>query len=348
MILVNNPGSWDHVYAPLAHAEWHGWTPTDLIFPFFLFIVGVAVPLAFTKRRARGQSRGRLTLHVLKRSAILFTLGLFMAAFPYFELSGIRIMGVLQRIALVYLAASLLYLTVGSRLRWGLAAGLLVAYWILLSWVPVPGYGAGDLSPEGNLAAYVDRWALGGHLWRDNWDPEGLLSTLPALVTALFGVATGEWLLSPLRDGGKLAGMVAGGAAGVVGGLVWGVWFPINKSLWTSSYVLLTGGIALLVLTLLYWLVDVRGWRSWCMPLVIYGLNAIAVFVASGLVAKSLGLIRLGERGHVVSAKAWIYERLFASWAGPLNGSLAFAVAYVLVWLGLMWVLHARRIYVKI
>ena len=192
MILVNNPGSWSHVYGSLAHATWHGWTPTDLVFPFFLFIVGVALPFSFEKRLVRSDDRTDLLAHVLRRSAVLFALGLFMAGFPRFELSTIRIMGVLQRIAVVYLAAACAYLFLRARWRWWLAGGLLATYWALLEWVPVPGFGAGDLSLEGNLPAFVDRVLLGGHLWQDTWDPEGLLSTLPAVSTTLLGTFAGS------------------------------------------------------------------------------------------------------------------------------------------------------------
>lgn len=349
MILVNNPGSWSHVYGPLQHAPWHGWTPTDLIFPFFLFIVGVAIPLSVTKRRRRGATRGELMRHVVRRSGIIFALGLFMAAFPRFDLAGLRVMGVLQRISLVYLAAAAAYLYLGRRGRWGLAVALLLGYWVLMVGVPVPGYGAGDLSAEGNLASYVDRAILGDRMWREAYDPEGLLSTVPAIVTALLGIATGQWLLSDSSGWRKAWFMALAGVLGVVAGLAWDRAFPINKSLWTSSYVLLSAGWALVTLSLFYWLIEVRGYRRWCKPLVVYGVNAIAVFVASGLVAKLLGIFQVGDgTGDAVATKTWLYRNLFESWAGPLNGSLAFAISYVLVWLGLMWVLYARRIYIKI
>ncbi len=346
MILVNNPGSWSHIYAPLRHAEWHGWTPTDLIFPFFLFIVGVAIPFSFARRLKAGGSRLGLLWHVLRRALILFGLGLFMAAYPRFDFGDLRIMGVLQRIGLVYLLAAPAYLYLGRRGRAWATVALLLGYWALLTLVPVPGYGPGDLSPEGNLGAYLDRMLLGDRLWQGTWDPEGLLSTLPALATTLLGIFTGEWL----RAGGsptlKVVGLLLAGGAGIGLGLFWGLGFPINKALWTSSYVLFTAGAALLLLGLLYGVMEVGGLRAWAKPLYVYGMNAIAVFVASGLVAKQMGLTRVGM--GEVPLKAWIYERLFASWAGPLNGSLFFALAYVLIWLAMMWVLYRRRIFIKI
>ena len=347
MILVNNPGSWAHVYPPLAHAEWHGWTPTDLIFPFFLFIVGVALPFSFAKRLARGDSRRDLFLHVLRRSAILLALGLFLGGFPRFDLSTIRIMGVLQRIGVVYLFAASAYLFLKVRGRWVLTATLLLGYWALMTLVPVPGYGAGVLTQDGNLAAYVDRLFLDGHMWRETWDPEGLLSTLPAIGTTLLGIFAGEWLRSERAGGRKTSGLLIAGVVGVAAGLAWDVVFPINKGIWTSSYVVFTAGAALLLLGLLYWMIDVRLWRSWSKPMVVYGMNAIAVFVASGLVARIMGLWRVGG-GEGVPLKTWVYEHVFASWAGPLNGSLAFAVSYVMLWLGLIWILYLRRIFIKI
>jgi len=346
MILVNNPGSWSHVYAPLLHAEWHGWTPTDLIFPFFLFIVGVSLPFSFGKRLARGDSRRALLVHIFRRSLILFGLGIFMAAFPRFDLSGVRIMGVLQRIAVVYLVAAPAYLFLGRRGRGLFLLVLLLGYWGLMTLVPVPGYGTGDLSPEGNLGAYLDRLILGDHLWRENWDPEGLLSTLPAIGTTLLGVYAGEWIRAGSSRGRVAMGMVAAGCAGMVLGGLWSAVFPINKGIWTSSYVVFTAGAASVLLGGLFWLMEVKGWTRWARPLVVYGMNAIAVFVASGLLARLLGIWRVGPDG--MSAKGWIYEKVFASWAGPLNGSLAFALAYVLFWWSMMWLLHRRKIYIRI
>ncbi len=352
MILVNNPGSWSYVYAPLRHAEWHGWTPTDLIFPFFLFIVGVAMPISFGKRLSRGDSRRELMKHVVRRSAILFGLGLFMALFPTFSHWGtLRIMGVLQRIGVVYLIASFLYLALNQRGRWAAVAALLLGYWALMTLVPVPGFGAGNLSAEGNLGAFLDRLILGqNHLWRqDPWDPEGLFSTLPAVATTLLGIFTGEWLRSDRGGMQKVRGLLLAAVVGIVAGLLWHQLFPINKNLWTSSYVVFTAGMALLIFGLFYWAIDVRGWRAWSKPFVVYGMNAIAVFVASGLLTRTLTRWRVPiEGGETTSAYTWIYQNVFASWAGPLNGSLAFAISYILFWLAIIWILYWRRIFIKI
>lgn len=350
MILVNNPGSWSHVYPPLAHAAWHGWTPTDLVFPFFLFIVGAVIPFSFSRRLRAGHGRVDLFRHVARRSAVLFLLGLGLTGFPAYDLSEIRIMGVLQRIAVVYLVAAGLYLALGRAGRAVATGALLLGYWALMTLVPVPGFGPGDLSPEGNLAGWLDRILLEGHLWgpSSHWgDPEGLLSTLPAVGTALLGIFTGEWLRSGYAAKAKARGLLLAGVPAVAAGWLWGLAFPVNKQLWTSSYVLLTAGIGLLLLAALYWAIDVRGWTRWAKPLVVYGMNAITVFVASSLMARILVLIRVGE-GDGVPLKTWIYETLFRSWAGPLNGSLAFAVTYVLLWLAAMWVLYRKRIFLKV
>jgi len=347
MILVNSPGSWSHVYAPLLHAEWHGWTPTDLIFPYFLFILGVALPFSFRRRIAEGASRARLFRHVLRRALILIALGTAMRVIPDFDLAGMRWPGVLQRIGLVYLAAGALYLWVGTRARIGWTAGILLGYWGALTLVSVPGYGAGDLTPVGNLAAYVDRLLMNGHLYQGTWDPEGLLSTAPAVATALLGITTGEWLLSGRDPRALTRDMLVAGAGLMLVGLAWGSMFPINKNLWTSSYVLFTGGTALLLLAFFHEVVDVRLHRGpWLTPLLVYGMNAIAVFVASGFLTKALVRIQMGEGGP--SLYAWTYETLFRSWAGDKPGSLAFAVTYVLLWLGLTWLLHRKRIFIKI
>lgn len=348
MILVNNPGSWSHVYGPLAHAAWHGWTPTDLIFPYFLFIVGVAVPFSFRRRLAEGARRRDLFVHVVRRSLVIVGLGLLMRVVPDFDLAAMRWPGVLQRIGVVYLAAAGLYLAVGPRGRAGWTAGLLLGYWAAMALVPVPGYGAGDLSPEGNLAAWVDRALMGGHLYQGTWDPEGILSSFPAVGTSLLGIFAGEWLLSRRPRPELTRGMAFAGAVATAVGLAWGLVFPINKNLWTSSYVVFTAGTALLLLALFYWTVDMKGRRGpWLTPLLVYGTNAIAVFVLSGFMTKALVRLHVGG-AEGPSAYAWAYQSLFRSWAGDLNGSLAFAVAYVLLWLALMWPLYARRIFIKI
>jgi predicted acyltransferase len=350
MILVNNPGSWSHVYAPLRHAEWHGWTPTDLIFPFFLFIVGVAMTFSFSKQLAvAGGNSKTVYLKVIRRTLIIFALGLFLSGFPYFNFSTIRIPGVLQRIALVYFGTSIITLNTNVRGQaWALTA-LLMLYWGIMKLIPVPGYGAGNLSPEGNLAAYVDNALLHGHMWKQTWDPEGMLSTLPAIATTLSGVLVGH-LIRSRKDRPEIAAwMFVLGWGGIVIGLIWHLVFPLNKSLWTSSYVVFTSGAALQFLGVCYWLIDVKNYKKWAYPALVYGMNSIAVFVMSGLFARMLSLIKIaGENDSSISLQSWIYQRLFASWAGQLNGSLLFAVANILFWLGMMAILYKRRVFIKI
>jgi predicted acyltransferase len=352
MLLVNNPGNWSAIYAPLRHAEWNGWTPTDLIFPFFLFIAGVAMTFSFGKLREGGVPRNALLKKVAKRSAILFGLGLLLHAFPnYLDLSHLRIPGVLQRIALAYFAASAIVLYLGVRAQIAATAFLLLAYWALQTLVPVPGFGPGVLEAGKDLGAYIDRLVFGeNHLWiwSKTWDPEGLLSTLPAVSTVLAGVFTGYWLRSPRPALSKMAGLFIAGSVGLLLGLAWNAWFPINKNLWTSSYVVFTAGMACLFLAVCYWLVDMRGYRRWATPFLVYGMNAILAFFFSSLMARSITLIMVPSGDTDVALKTFVYERAFAPYASPMNASLAFAIAYVLLWLGILWVLYRRNIFLKV
>ncbi len=351
MVLVNNPGSWSNIYWPLEHAEWNGWTPTDLIFPFFVFIVGVAIPLAFARRVAAGGSKRDLYLKIIRRTLIIFALGMFLAGFPYFRLGTIRIPGVLQRLAVCYFFASLIYLKTRPRTQVLIILGLLVGYCLLMTNSAAPGFPRGDLSREGSLASFVDRTVFGPHIWSQGkvYDPEGILSTIPATCTALFGVLTGQWLRSDKPPYEKTAGLFFAGMCCIVIGWAWNPFFPINKALWTSSYVFFTGGMALQLLAFCYWLIDIKNVRAWTRPFVVFGVNAIVLFVGTGVMARLLGLIKVtGGDGTRTSLQGWIYQHLFLSWAQPINASLAFAIAFVLVWLGLMWILYWRRIVIKI
>ena len=353
MILVNNPGAWSAIYSPLKHADWHGWTPTDLVFPFFLFIVGVSITLALGRRAESAGSKRDLYAKIVRRTLIIFGLGLLLAAIPSFDLSTLRIPGVLQRIAVCYLFASVIFLNTDWRKQIYVTAGLLVAYWALMALVPVPGFGPGVLdSKEGNLAAYFDRAVIGvNHIWRQAkvYDPEGILSTLPAIATTLCGVLTGHLLRSRRTAAEKAAAMFFAGAAAIIAGWAWNYWLPVNKALWTSSYVLLAAGMALQLLAVCYWLIDMKGYRAWAKPFVVFGSNALAVFFLTGLFAKLLGLIKLADAdGKDVALQTVIYRNFFASWAAPVNASLAFALCFVLLWLGLMWVLYRRGIFIKV
>ncbi|MCJ7582235.1 MAG: heparan-alpha-glucosaminide N-acetyltransferase domain-containing protein, partial [Candidatus Aminicenantes bacterium] len=276
MILVNNPGSWSFIYAPLRHAKWHGWTPTDLIFPFFLFIVGVSITFSFSKRIENRAITSALYLKIIRRTVLLFTVGYFLRVFPSFNFESIRIPGVLQRIALCYLFASLLFLKVRPKGRVALSIFLLAGYWAVMKLIPVPGYGAGVLEFEGNLCGFIDTKLLAGHLYKTTFDPEGILSTFPAVATALLGTLTGDWLLSKRDQGRKMAGLFAAGIILVISGLLLHPIFPINKQLWTSTFVIFTAGAALLILGLCYGINDVWGQKKWAYPFLVFGTNAIA------------------------------------------------------------------------
>jgi len=349
MVVVNNPGDWGHIYPPLEHAEWNGCTPTDLVFPFFLFIVGVSLAYALAGVKQRGGPQGPVLAQVLRRAAVLFGLGLLLSLYPRFDFSVVRIMGVLQRIGLVYLGCSVIYLKTSWRTQIALLVAFLVGYAVLLQLVPVPGFGPANLAPATNLGAWLDRLVLTEpHLWKQSrtWDPEGLLGTLPALGTGLLGVLAAQWLRRPdATAAAKIGGLVAAGILAVLAGLLWGVWFPINKALWTSSYVLFAGGLALLVLAALYWLCDVRGYRRWATPAVAFGVNAIAVFVGSALLSRTFGLFKLAlPNGGVGGLKEWLYGwGIVPFFSDPRTASLAGAVVCLLIWWAVLSLLYRRQ-----
>jgi predicted acyltransferase len=356
MILVNDPGN-DHAYWPLEHAEWNGWTPTDLIFPFFLFIVGVSLVFSSESRLRRGDSRNLLLLHAFRRGVIIFAIGLAMnyslVLIAPSVFSGLRIPGVLQRIGICYLAASILFLYASPRTRIVVVAALLVGYWALMRFVPVPGYGVPGrdipfLHPDANLAAYLDRKFL-TTLWDKTRDPEGLLSTLPAIATALLGVFTGEWLRSKNSSQTKLVGMLLLGVVGLAAGRTWGIWFPINKKLWTSSYVLFTAGFALVCLALCYWATDIRRWRvAWAKPFVIFGRNAIAAYIVAWFFAVLQFVINFRQNGQIENSHDYIFRRFFVPLGSPSFTSLLYSLAFVLLCLLPIWLMDRKKIFLKI
>jgi predicted acyltransferase len=348
MILVNNPGSWKFVYPILRHAEWHGWTPTDLIFPFFLFAVGVSLALSLSRRREERIAAASIYFKIFSRALIIFGLGLFLHLFPMFHWATMRIPGVLQRIAVCYLFAALIYLPSGKWARLGVILVLLAGYWLALKFVPVPGYGAGVLDYHGNLAGYLDTKLLAGHLYRPEFDPEGLLSTLPAIATVLLGTLAGNLLLSTKTYVRKAAVLFGYGVVLTGLGLFLHPFFPINKQLWTSTYVLFSAGAALLILGLFVLMMEVFRFKTWAYPFLVLGSNAIAVFTASTLMTKILTWIRVGATGKTQTLYSWIYERAFASWAGSMAGSLAFAMFYVLLWIFILIPLYRHKVYIKI
>jgi predicted acyltransferase len=346
MILVNNPGDWSHIYPPFQHAHWNGCTPTDLIFPFFLFIVGISISISFRKAKETKPDTA-VYLKIFKRSLILFALGLFLNGFPYFDFSTLRIAGVLQRIALVFCVAAILYLKCSKKTLVIISGTLLVLYWIIMCFLPVPGQGFPSLEPETNMGAWLDRLIMPGHLWKYSltWDPESLLGTLPAIVTALAGILTGQWLQSEKDNKEKVIGLFLAGSALVVGGLIWDSFFPINKSLWTSSFVLYTAGIALNTLAFCYYYFDVvKIKKGWTEPFLAFGSNAITAYFIAELLARITDVISVSDS----SLKGWIFENLFASWLNSYNASLAMAI----VWVILLWIplhqMYKRKVFIKI
>ncbi len=428
MVLVNNPGTWSSIYGPLKHAEWHGLTPTDWIFPFFLFIVGVAVPIALSRRIAEGVT-GKVYWKIVSRSLVIFALGLAMSVTPFFQfaatnapdatkmliwiamtaglfflllrnfkvaaamiglsiagivainLSGynvvpynfatMRIPGVLQRIAVCYLVVSLIFLHTNWKQQLGIAAGLLLGYWALMTLISVPGCEVTTIDDKAcNLAAWLDRTILTeNHIWRSGkvFDPEGILSTLPAIATTLSGVLAGTWLLRSdrLQVTGdetsnlslatvnssleKANGLFGVGTILLAIGYIWHSYFPMNKSLWTSSYVLVTSGIALLTLAACYWLIDIKGYKKWAWPFIVFGVNALPLFVFSGIMARMLGAYRVaGSDGQPVSLQKWIFDNIYLSKAQPIDASLLYAISFILLWLFLMWLLYRKQVFLKV
>lgn len=349
MILVNNPGTWRHTYPWLRHADWNGWTIADLIFPCFLFIAGVAIPLSLQPAVEHGASRRSRIGKILRRTVLIFALGLFLNGFPFFDWSEFRIPGVLQRIALCYGAAALAVITLRIRTQAVAAIALLIAYGALMLWVPLGRHPAGELAPGRNLAAYIDHALLSHHMLRLRWDPEGILSTLPAIATTLMGVLTGHWLRSPRPAGKCLAGLCGAGAAAIAAGLLVDHWFPINKNLWSSSYALFTAGIALCLLALCHWLIDGKGLRAWATPFVIYGRNPLLAYLLSSMLDKVTLTWRVERAdGSSVLIKRYLFDRVFLSLAGRETASFLYALTHVLLWLGVMAILYRKHIFVKI
>ncbi|MBL8179643.1 MAG: DUF5009 domain-containing protein [Bryobacterales bacterium] len=340
MMLVNNAGGFPEVYSPLKHAAWHGWTFTDTVFPFFLWICGVAMTLSFAKRVETGADPAKLTLHSLRRGATIFALGLLLNGFPYYNLATIRIPGVLQRIGLCYAIGAVIFLYTSPRVQAWIAAACLSLYWALWSWVPVPNCGAGSLDRDCNLEHFIDGMFLSGHMWSatKTWDPEGIVSTIPAIATILFGILTGHLLRAAMPALEKLSWMFFTGNLLLFAGLFWDKLLPINKNIWTSSYAVFMAGMALVVFACCYWLADYNGWKRWGRPFEIYGSNAIAVYVLAGLIARIIGM--LGWRKP-------IYESLL-SIASPINASLLYGLLHVTLLYCIAWALYKKGWFLKV
>jgi predicted acyltransferase len=327
----------------------NGWTPTDLIFPFFLFIVGTSMVLSFAARRARGDSRRLLLKHVLRRSALILAIGYAIRILPWVDFSHMRYPGVLQRIAVVYLFAAVITLWTSTRGRIFWIAGLLAGYYAALRFIPVAGCDHSLwMTQHCSLAGWLDRKLMLGHLYRSDFDPEGVLSTFPAIATTLLGTFAGEFLRGAATLSKKLRGLVIAGIAGVAAGYAWHPWFPISKPLWTSSYVLFTAGAACLTLALCWWLIEMRGRRLWAHPFLWLGSNAILAYALSTFVGKLLGIISVSEGARSLTIQTWIYLQWFAPLAQPKNASLAFAISYLALWTVMAWALYRKRIFVKV
>src|SRR6266550_69045 len=372
MLLVNNPGTWSAIFPPLEHAEWNGWTPTDLIFPFFLFIVGITTHLSLAARRARGDDDRALVKQILRRGIIIYLLGFAMAMFPFYQwgviqslpnatawdrivyrIEHVRILGVLPRIAIVYVCAALLTLKTTLRQQIIIIAALLFGYWFAMTLIPVPGEGTIGAqllhTHDRNLAAYLDRLILGtNHTWAGSvtFDPEGPMSTIPAIATAMLGVIAGRWIAQKdksLPD--RISGLFAGGSIAMVIGLMWNWSFPINKNLWTSSYVMFTAGMASVMLATIMWIVDYLNLKGWTKPFVVFGVNPIVAFVGSGVLARLIyTLWHVNYDGKSVSLVEAIYQSVYLPWLPPRVASLAFAISFVLLWYGILSVLYRRKI----
>jgi predicted acyltransferase len=359
MILVNNPGDWGHIYAPLEHASWHGCTPTDLIFPFFLFIVGVSITYAMSSKKADPQAHTKTILKAAKRAAILFGLGLFLSLYPKIftepvnAFANVRLPGVLQRIAVVFLISSIIFLKNSEKNIMRIASGILILYWIIMTFIPVPGTGFANLEKETNMGAWIDRNVLTeAHLWKSakTWDPEGILSTLPAIASGLIGVLVGAFLRrKELEDGYKVSWLFSTGLMLFIGGMIWSLQFPLNKSLWTSSFVLYTGGLATMILSSCYWIIDVNKYQRYTLPFVVYGKNAITVFFLSGLLPRTMNMIKVRNADGTESGlESFLYTNFFSTNFSPINASLAWAIAQICFWFVILYIMYRKNIFIKV
>jgi len=404
MTIVNNPGDWGNVFPPLLHAEWHGCTLTDLVFPFFIFIMGVAVPLAMPEKFYDSTTFNK----ILVRSLRMLCLGIFFNFFGKIQLFGlegiplligrlaitiaigyalmgsfsskiknilafailiiylflaysgieayhdVRLPGVLQRIAIVYFVVSLLYLKTSQKTQIITGAVLLLGYWALITLIPVPGIGAANLDKGTNLAAWVDSVLLKGHMYRGTvtWDPEGILSTLPSIVNGIIGLLVGQLLLREISKTQKATKMAIAGVALIIGGLLWNIVFPINKSIWTSSYVLYTNGLATTLLSILYYVIDIADYKKGFKPFLIWGVNPMIVFFTSQIIPQALVMIEF-QNPHHPEEKINLLNFLYNFWiapffSNPMMASLAGALVYVCIWTFILWIFYRNKLIFKV
>ncbi|MGB7392957.1 MAG: heparan-alpha-glucosaminide N-acetyltransferase [Pricia sp.] len=344
MILVNTPGTWVGVYAPLRHAAWHGYTPTDLVFPFFLFIVGTSIVFAYKNKSVNAGTYKKITIRSLKLIGLGLFLGAFTLSFPFIkDFSDIRFPGVLQRIGVVFFFASILFINFNYKILIGISTALLIGYWILIGFVPVEGMESTFDRAPNNLANYLDVQVFGTHNYKEDYDPEGLLSTIPAIVSSLLGIFTGLILTS--KQSKKATILFGIGGSLLIVGYIWDIFFPINKALWTSSFVLVTAGWANLFLALIYYLTDVRG--------IVFGsifryagANAIVLYFLSSFIAKIMGMIKVDAD---MSLHGWLFDTVYVhDFLSLQMSSLLYALTVVAFYCGLAYVLYQRKIFIKV
>jgi predicted acyltransferase len=348
MIIVNTPGSWQYVYSPLRHAKWNGCTPTDLVFPFFLFIVGVS--MWFSLKKYGHELNGNSFLRIARRTASIFALGLFLNIFPNFsrDYSTLRIMGVLQRIAVAYGLGALICMTINRDYLWIVTAVILLLYWAVLAFFG----GTDPFSLEGNFALKVDKLILGtNHLYKGfgiPFEPEGLLSTIPSICTVIIGFYTGE-LVGNKSKGGKAALKTLVIGAALLGlGLLWNKLFPINKALWTSPYVLYTAGIAMMALSAIYWLADIVKFRKWGLFFIVFGTNALFSYFLAGVWTRLMLLIKIPRAGNDINLYTWFYETICVPVAGNMNGSLMFAIIQMMLIWCIALILYRKKVMIRL
>lgn len=352
MILVNNPGDWDHIYAPLEHSKWNGYTPTDLVFPFFLFIVGVSIVYAMASKKTDPANHRAIILKAARRSLTIYALSLILNLIPKFDFQHLRFLGVLPRIAIVFFICTVIFIKTSRKTQVWIFWIILIAYYFIMNFIPVPGVGPSNLEPSTNLGAWLDNLLLTpNHMWSGSktFDPEGILSTLPAISTCLLGMMTGTWLRRKDRSPeNKVAWLFSVAVLLVIGGLIWDGFFPMNKALWTSSFVLFTGGLAMAALTLSFWLIDVNGRKKFTEPFVAFGSNAITIYLVSGYVPEVIGSIPVHDDGLNSNLWQYGYHHLFSSWLSPVNASVVSALVYVsLLSIPMIFMLR-KRIFIRL
>lgn len=338
MIVVNTPGSWDHVFAPLLHASWHGFTPTDAVFPFFIFAMGISLTLSYGRLKERGAQTKQVLVKTAKRAILIFLIGVLLGLFPEFNLSEVRIPGVLQRIAIVFFFCALLFWYTTWKQQAVIAGLLLLGYWLAMIYIPVPGLGAGVLEPGRNLAAWIDSLVIPGKMWQGTWDPEGILSTIPAIATGISGLLVGHILANPRNTSErKLNWMYLAGLASFLAGSAWGWGFPINKNLWTSSYVLYTSGLATMLFATLFFVIEILGIRNWAKPGVVFGSNAITAYVIGGILPSLL-----------YAVNDWYVQTIVDTSDHPEWPSLGWAIFICLMCYLPVYLLYRKKIFIKI